>query len=74
MARSIKKSDKDNQNEAELLANAPYHKLWMDNKIGRNGTLHILAEALTALEKKCNDLSPWEREDITPQGLVQAVE
>jgi hypothetical protein len=66
--RSIKKSDKEGQNEAELLANVPSHKLWMDDRIGGNGTLRVLAEALTALEKKCNDLSPWEREDITREG------
>ena len=66
--RSIKKSDKDGPNEAELLANVPSHKLWMDDRIGGNGTLHILAEALIALEKKCNDLSPWEREDITREA------
>jgi hypothetical protein len=63
--RSIKISDKDNQNEAELVANPPSHKLWRDNIIGGNGTLFILAEALTALEEKCNDLSPWKRENIT---------
>ncbi len=63
--RSIKKSDKDDQNEAELVANTPSHKLWMDDRIGKKSTLHILAEALTALEKTCNNLSPWEREDIT---------
>jgi len=66
--RSIKKSDKDGQNEAELLANVPSYKLWMDDRIGGNGTLQMLVEALTALEKKCNDLSPWEREDITREA------
>jgi hypothetical protein len=69
--RSIKKSDKDSQNDAYVLANVPPHKLWMDDNIGGNGTLNILAEALTALEKKCNDLSPWDREDITREAWLK---
>lgn len=56
------------ENEATLLANVPSHKLWMDNKTGGNGTLNILVDALIAFEKKCNDLSPWAREDITREA------
>lgn len=63
--RSIRKSDKDDQTQAELLASVPSHKLWVDDKIGGNGTLGILVKALLSLEQKCNDLSPWDREDVT---------
>jgi len=66
--RSTKKSDNDGRNEAALLANVPSHKLWMDESIGGNGTLHILVEALFALEEKCNDLSPWTRQDMTREA------
>ncbi len=63
--RSIKKSDTDDQHQAVLLANVPSHKLWVDDKIGGNGTLGVLVDALLSLEQKCNDLSPWDREDVT---------
>jgi hypothetical protein len=69
--RSVKKSGKDGQNDADVLANVPPHKLWMDDNIGGNGTLNVLAEALIALEKKCNDLSSWDREDITREAWLK---
>lgn len=62
--RSIRKSDTDGRNQADLLANVPSHKIWANDKVGGNGTLGILVEALLALEQKCNDLSPWDREDV----------
>ena len=37
-----------------MLANIPTHKLWIDESIGGNGILHILVEALFALEEKFN--------------------
>jgi len=66
--RSNRKSDNIVQTDVELLANAPCHKLWVDERIGGNGTLNILVESLFALEKKCNDLSPWSRQDITREA------
>jgi len=63
--RSNKNQGSDDQNEAALLANTPSHKLWTDERIGGNGTLQILVENLLSLEDKCNDLSPWAREDMT---------
>ncbi|KAL7541018.1 hypothetical protein ACHAXR_010562 [Thalassiosira sp. AJA248-18] len=66
--RSSKKSDDDHQNEAVLLANIPSHKLWMDKSTGGNGTMQILVEALFALETKCNNLSPWTRQDISREA------
>ena len=61
--RSHRKSDDNVQTEADGLANVPSHKLWLDERIGGNGTLNVLVEALFALEKKCNDLSPLERQE-----------
>lgn len=66
--RSSKNSDNDGQNEAALLANVPPHKLWMDDRSGGNGTLQILVEALSALEERCNDLSPWTNQSITREA------
>jgi len=63
--RSNKKAHDDDQNEAALLANIPSYKLWIDESIGGNGTLHVLVEALFGLEEKCNELSPWTRQDLT---------
>jgi len=63
--RSNKKSQNDNQNDPDLLANIPSHKLWMDESVGGNGTLHVLVEALLSLEEKCDQLSPWTRNDLT---------
>lgn len=63
--RSNRKSQDDAKNGAALLASTPPHKLWMDENVGGNGTLNVLAEALSALEEKCNELSPWTREDMT---------
>lgn len=60
--RSSKKSDR--LSEVSSLADVPSHKLWMDEQIGGNGTLNVLAEALLELEEKCNNLSPWARQDI----------
>lgn len=66
--RSSKKSENNDQNVSALLANTPPHKLWMDKRTGGNGTLQILVDALLALEDKCNELSPWTRQDITRQA------
>lgn len=66
--RSIRKSDVDDQKLADVLSSVPSHKLWVDDKIGGNGTLGILTEAVLALEQKCNELSPWDREDISRQA------
>ena len=65
LSSASNKSDKEGRSESEVLANVSSLKLWLDDRIGGNGTLHILAEALIALEKKCNDLAPAERHDIT---------
>lgn len=63
--RSSKRSDNDDQDEAALLANVPPHKLWVDERIGGNGTLQVLVESLLTLEGKCNDLSPWANQSTT---------
>ncbi|KAL7553348.1 hypothetical protein ACHAWF_016624 [Thalassiosira exigua] len=55
----------DKQVMAASLANVPSSKLWMDSRVGGNGTLQILVGALLDLEDKCNNLSPWSRQDIT---------
>lgn len=66
--RSSRKSDDKVETEADRLANAPPNKLWLDDRIGGNGTLNLLVEALFSLEKKCNDLTPWTRQDITREA------
>lgn len=40
-------------------------KLWWDDKVGGNGTVNVLVNALLEMEDKCNDLSPWRRHDTT---------
>ena len=49
------------------LADVTCDKLWWDEKIGGNGTVNLLVNALLEMEEKCNDLSPWRREDTTRQ-------
>lgn len=53
------------ENEGDVLASIPASKLWMNDKIGGNGTLHILVDALLGLETKCNNLVGWTRQDIS---------
>ena len=63
--RSIRKKTDSVEDSLPTLADVSPHKLWMDESIGGNGTLHILASALLELENKANDLAPWDREDKT---------
>ena len=63
--RSIRKKTDSVTDSLPTLADVPPHKLWMDESIGGNGTLHILASALLELETKANDLAPWGRDDKT---------
>eukprot|EP00804_Cyclotella_cryptica_P025350 CCRYP_012458-RA/>CCRYP_012458-RA protein AED:0.01 eAED:0.01 QI:2197/1/1/1/1/1/3/103/880 len=50
---------------APSLEDVSCHKLWMHKKNGGNGTIQVVVDTLLEIEDRCNDLSPWRREDIT---------
>ncbi|KAL7522817.1 hypothetical protein ACHAWX_007527 [Stephanocyclus meneghinianus] len=54
-----------NKHAASSLEDVSCHKLWMHKKNGGNGTIQVVVDALLEMEDRCNELSPWRREDIT---------
>lgn len=63
--RSSRKADDDVATGNPSISDVTCDKLWWDDKVGGNGTVNVLVNALLEMEDKCNDLSPWKRHDIT---------
>jgi len=65
LTRSSRKADDDDESGNPPIAEMTCDKLWWDDKVGGNGTVNVLVNALLEMEDKCNDLSPWKRNDAT---------
>ncbi len=63
--RSSRKADDIVETGNPSIADMTCDKLWWDDKVGGNGTVNVLVNALLEMEDKCNELSPWKRHDTT---------
>ncbi|KAK1745043.1 hypothetical protein QTG54_004334 [Skeletonema marinoi] len=63
--RSSRKTEEVVETGNPSIADMTCDKLWWDDKVGGNGTVNVLVNALLEMEDKCNDLSPWRRHDTT---------
>ena len=63
--RSSRKTEEVVETGSPSIADMTCDKLWWDDKVGGNGTVNVLVNALLEMEDKCNDLSPWRRHDTT---------
>lgn len=63
--RSSRKADDDVEKGNPSIADLTCDKLWLDENVGGNGTVNLLVNALLEMENECNDLSEWNRRDIT---------